>query len=147
MNIEKTLGTFFGIGYISFAPATIASFFALTIIYLLNINIIVLGGLAIVGFFLGAALAKRIEKDNDKDPHMFVFDEIAAIPITIIFLPRTIPFYIIAFILFRLFDVLKPYPINRLEKIKNGYGVMLDDTLSAIYTNILLQIAKAVLKI
>jgi phosphatidylglycerophosphatase A len=60
--------------------------------------------------------------------------------ITMLWLPRTILFIILGFLLFRFFDILKPPPIRLLERVKGGYGVVLDDVLAGVYSNIILQI-------
>ena len=66
--------------------------------------------------------------------------------ISMIFLPCKWEIYLVAFILFRLFDIFKPLYIRRMESIKNGWGVMLDDVLAGIYSNIILQIALLIIK-
>jgi phosphatidylglycerophosphatase A len=61
--------------------------------------------------------------------------------ITTLWIPRTVRFIIVGFFLFRFFDILKPFPIRRLEKrLKGGYGVVLDDVLAGVYANIALRL-------
>jgi phosphatidylglycerophosphatase A len=61
--------------------------------------------------------------------------------ITMLWVPKTILFVTIGFFLFRLFDILKPFPIRRLEKrLKGGYGVVLDDVMAGVYANIILHL-------
>jgi phosphatidylglycerophosphatase A len=66
--------------------------------------------------------------------------------ITMLWLPKTTLFIILGFFLFRLFDVVKPPPIRLLERVKEGYGVVLDDVLAGVYANIILQIVRLFVK-
>ncbi len=75
------------------------------------------------------------------DPSIVVIDEIVGIWITLLFLPKTIPVMIIGFLAFRVFDILKPQPARNLEKIPNGWGIMLDAVIAGIYANIVTQLA------
>jgi phosphatidylglycerophosphatase A len=74
------------------------------------------------------------------DPGPIVLDEVVGMLITLAFIPVGIPGALIGFILFRLFDVLKPFPAGRLEKLHGGFGVMADDAMAAIYANIALRL-------
>ena len=65
-------------------------------------------------------------------------DEIAGIIITLLFFPKTLLLYVSGFVLFRIFDIVKPYPCRKLEDVRGGYGIMLDDIAAAIYACILL---------
>lgn len=142
---ERIIGSILGVGYIPFAPATFSSFISTIVIYALNIAPITLVFVALFLFSLGTILARKVETPKTQDPPSFVLDEFAAMPIALLFLPRNIKFYALAFVLFRLFDIIKPYPIAKLERLKGGFGVMLDDTLAAVYTNILIHIGRAIL--
>jgi phosphatidylglycerophosphatase A len=124
-------------------------------------NPIVLGIMVVVGFFVGvwasarvaevvghrltrsAELSKQLFQHGDHvtaDPSIVVIDEIVGIWITLLFLPKTLP--VIGFLAFRLFDILKPQPARNLEKIPNGWGIMLDDVIAGIYANIATQAAR-----
>ncbi len=61
--------------------------------------------------------------------------------ITMLWVPKTALFILIGFFLFRFFDILKPPPIRRLERVKGGFGVVLDDVMAGVYANIILQIS------
>lgn len=76
-----------------------------------------------------------------KDHPSIVIDEIAGYLISLFLLPPTWGFVITGFILFRFFDIVKPWPLHGLQKVRGGLGVMLDDIGAGIYTNIALQIA------
>ena len=66
--------------------------------------------------------------------------------ITMLWLPKTTLFIVLGFFLFRFFDIVKPPPIRILERVKGGYGVVLDDVLAGIYANIILQIVHLIVK-
>ena len=97
-------------------------------------------GMFLVGIPLCARAAKRL---NKPDPGSIVWDEIAAFPI--VFLPLVflkIPLDLVTatagFVWFRLFDILKPWPISRLDKLHGGLGIMSDDQLAGVYAAIAL---------
>ncbi len=72
-----------------------------------------------------------------------MIDEMMGFLITMLWIPKTTRLVIIGFFLFRFFDILKPFPIRHLERrLKGGFGVVLDDVLAGIYSNIILQIIK-----
>jgi phosphatidylglycerophosphatase A len=79
------------------------------------------------------------------DPSIVVIDEIVGMWITLLFLPVSIPTVVVAFFAFRGFDIIKPPPARQLEKIPNGWGIMLDDVVAGIYANIATRIALVVL--
>jgi len=66
--------------------------------------------------------------------------------ITMLWLPKTVLFIVLGFFLFRFFDIVKPPPIRLLERVKGGYGVVLDDVLAGVYVNIVLQIVSLFIK-
>jgi phosphatidylglycerophosphatase A len=74
------------------------------------------------------------------DPGPIVLDEVVGMLITLAFIPVGITGALIGFVLFRIFDVLKPFPARRLEALHGGLGVMADDAMAAIYANIVLRI-------
>jgi phosphatidylglycerophosphatase A len=85
----------------------------------------------VVGIWASAAYAAAAGKP---DPSEVVIDEVAAIWLVLTFVPFTWIFWSLAFISFRFFDVLKPWPINMADaKLKGGFGIMFDDVIAAIY--------------
>lgn len=74
------------------------------------------------------------------DPGPIVLDEVVGMLITLAFIPVGITGALIGFFLFRLFDVLKPFPASTLEKLHGGLGVMADDAMAAIYANLVLRL-------
>lgn len=98
-------------------------------------------GLLTVGLLaLGTLAAQRVEPDWGKDSYRVVIDEVAGMWVSLLFVPITTPTLVVGLVLFRFFDITKPLYIRRMEKLPGGVGVMMDDVLAGVYTNILLQI-------
>ncbi len=145
-SLKKLITSFFFVGYIPLIPGTFASLVGLFIYILLvkNLYILFFAHLIIVvlGFFLTGSVARAF---NHRDPPQIVIDEvngmlISFIGLPILYLGRGGLILAIGFIVFRLFDIIKPYPINRLEQIKGSLGIMGDDIVAGIYTNLILRL-------
>lgn len=136
------MATGFGVGYSPIAPGTLGTLVAIPIYYLLSEIPFPLYEITLTGFFfLGVWISANAESYFGKrDDQRIVIDEIVGFFITMLWIPKTIHFVIVGFFLFRFFDILKPFPIRRLEKrIKGGFGVVLDDVLAGVYANIILH--------
>ena len=96
----------------------------------------------VVGIW-SANVAERLL--GGKDPGPVVIDEVLGILVTFAFLPVNALGAFVGFVLFRLFDVVKPYPAGRLEHLRGGSGVMLDDAMAGLYCNVVMRILVAVL--
>lgn len=147
--LKKLLVTGLFTGYIPFASGTFASLLGVFIYILLMKYPIILYPLIIILFIYGVKLSGWAEiYFREKDSRKIVIDEIVGFLITmanikIIYPVHGIKFYIaiiIGFLLFRFFDIFKPFYIKEVEKLKGGLGIMLDDILAAIYSNLLLII-------
>ena len=79
-----------------------------------------------------------------KDPGCIVIDEVAGMLIALSFMPADLKIIFLGFLIFRILDTLKPYPAGRLQHLRGSVGVMADDLIAGIYTNIVLQ---AILKL
>jgi len=128
------IATFFGIGRIPFAPGTWASLAALPFFWFLvprpPIHILTL----VLLFIVGIPLCTRAEKDmGETDPSSIVLDEVLGMGVALVGVPRETPYILMAFILFRLFDIWKPYPIRTIQKLPGGWGIMVDDLLAGLY--------------
>ncbi|MDR3694006.1 phosphatidylglycerophosphatase A [Mucilaginibacter sp.] len=88
---------------------------------------------------LGVWSSSIVEAIWGKDPSKVVIDEVAGMAIGLLFLPVNVKYLLCAFILFRFFDIVKPFYIRKMEEIPSGWGIMMDDVLAGIYTNLLLQ--------
>jgi phosphatidylglycerophosphatase A len=99
---------------------------------------------AVIAFLAGWWAAARVaEASGIFDPGFVVIDEIAAQLLVLAATPRDWRFYLAAFLLFRLFDIWKPFPVNWLDRtIKGGFGIMLDDVAAAIYVLVLIVIGR-----
>ncbi|MCI0591209.1 MAG: phosphatidylglycerophosphatase A [Gammaproteobacteria bacterium] len=128
-------------GYLSPVPATIGSFVGLLLYLPLAESPIVLQ-LALTGalFALGIWTSSRAEEImKTKDARPIVIDEIVGMWISVLFLPNEVTWLLAAFLLFRLFDVLKPFPAKQAQELAGGWGVMTDDVIAGLYTNALLN--------
>lgn len=132
-----------GLGFLPVAPGTFGTLLGV-FIYIANylyfgINLILL---SIITFFIGIYLCGKTSLDiNYHDHPGIVWDEVVGYLITMIFIPFNTVNIILGFLLFRFFDILKPWPIRQLdEKVIGGFGIMIDDVLAAIYANVSLNI-------
>ena len=83
---------------------------------------------------VGTWAAERAEPLlGGKDPGAIVVDEVAGMIVSVLLLPRTVPVLIVAFVLFRLFDVTKPFPARTSQRLRGGVGVMIDDVIAGLY--------------
>lgn len=78
------------------------------------------------------------------DPAPVILDEVVGMLITLAFIPVSVTGAIVGFLLFRLFDVVKPWPANRLEALHGGLGIMADDAMAAVYGNVALRLLVAI---
>ena len=92
-------------------------------------------------FFFSSWIAGQAENYwEKKDDRRIVVDEIMGFLVTMLWVPKSPLFIAGGFLLFRFFDVLKSFPIRRLERVKSGFGVVLDDVLAGVYANIILHL-------
>jgi len=86
-------------------------------------------------FFIGVWAASRIEKETKiEDNQIIVIDEIVGMLVTVALFEKHLIWLIVGFFLFRLFDIVKPFPANASEKLPHGWGVMIDDVVAGIYS-------------
>ena len=141
-SILKYIATLGFIGYIPFAPGTFGTISSFVVFILLKPSIptqIVILLFALPLGILSSHLAERLL--HEKDSSHIVIDEFCGYLISVLFLPFTFTNAVAAFFLFRFFDILKPFPIRKFETaLKGGYGIMADDIMAALYTNVILQI-------
>lgn len=144
-KISRTIATFFGVGYLSPAPGTWGSLAAMP----LGVMVLVLLGwqallaLSIFTFFIGIwASDHYARKSGKKDPSEVVIDEVAGQWLTLVFVQTVLWQVVAAFLLFRLFDITKPWLIRRLEKLPGGLGIMADDMLAGLIAGCLLVLLR-----
>ena len=93
---------------------------------------------------VGTWAAQEAERSlGGKDPGAIVIDEVAGMTLSVVALPPTPAVLIAGFVLFRVFDVVKPYPANALQRLPGGVGVMIDDLVAGLYALLLLVAARA----
>jgi phosphatidylglycerophosphatase A len=130
-------------GYFPVAPGTVGSAAGLAFYLVVwwSKSPIVEAGLIIGLFALGVWAGSTAEKYfGGIDPGPIVLDEVVGMLITLAFIPVDLTTALIGFVLFRIFDVVKPFPARRLEALHGGLGVMADDAMAAIYANIALRL-------
>jgi phosphatidylglycerophosphatase A len=137
------LATGFYSGYIPIAPGTFGTVVAVPLCYVLSV-LGPLEGIVFVGAFLGVAvwISGEAEKIfNKKDSGLIVIDEMAGFLVTLYGIPLTVTTLAAGFLLFRLMDIAKPFPIRRLETaLPGGWGVVGDDVLAGVYANVVLRV-------
>ncbi len=135
------LGTGLGSGYAPIAPGTAGSLVGLAFMYFFPLNNWYWLALTIFFFFVGVWASTIIEKEKGEDPPIVVIDEVVGQWVALLFLPvYSVKVFVLAFLLFRLFDVRKPPPIDQSQRLKAGYGIMIDDVIAGVYANIILQL-------
>ena len=129
-------------GYFPIAPGTVGSAAGL-VVYLLvwwTHSPAVEVALIVAVFAAGVWAATEAERYfGGIDPGPVVIDEVLGMLITLAFMPVGVATAIAGFVLFRIFDVIKPYPANRFERLHGGLGVMADDAMAAVYANLALR--------
>ncbi len=143
-KLNSFIATSGGIGYLPLAPGTWAAG-ALAILWFFVCQkfpdtIIWQVLLACLLFIGGVYFSGKLISDKEKDPSFVVIDEVAGMAVTLLFIPLAWQNFVVGFILFRFFDILKPLGIKKMEKMRKGWGIMLDDILAGIYSNIALHL-------
>ena len=134
------LASVFGAGYAPVASGTVGSFVTVVVIWLLPLTPLRIAVALVVVILVGIWAGSRVERVlGKKDPGVIVIDEVAGMLLSVILLPRTIPVLITAFLLFRLFDIWKPFPARESQALTGGVGVMVDDLIAGFYTLILIM--------
>ena len=136
------LATGFGAGFSPIVPGTAGTLLAIPIyLFLSRISSPVYEITLLAFFFLSVYVSEKAQQHwGKKDDRRIVIDEIMGFFITMLWAPSTLFTIISGFILFRIFDIVKPFPVRRLEDVKEGYGVVLDDVAAGIYANLLLRL-------
>ncbi len=136
------LATWFGAGLSPIAPGTVGSLAALPLAYLLSHYVGIVGlAVAIVAIFLIGTWAahKYSQRTASHDAGPIVIDEVVGQWLALLLVPADIVLYAIGFALFRLADIIKPWPISVVDRrVKGGIGVMLDDVLAGVLAAIIL---------
>ncbi len=146
-DIYTVLGSVLGVGFIPWMPGTFGTLVAALVYLSLSESWLTqLPQLAffalvlVILYFAGVFITGRAERKLGHDAGSIVLDEFIAYFICVLLLPKTILTAVYTFAVFRVFDIAKPQPIRLSQKLKGGWGVMTDDVLAAVFTNIFMQI-------
>jgi phosphatidylglycerophosphatase A len=131
-------------GYFPFAPGTVGSAVAVPLWFLLRwsgwrwAEPVAILALCLIGAW-SARLAER--ELGVEDPGIVVIDEVVGLLISVLWLPLTWQVALAGFVAFRVCDIVKPFPANRLERVPHGWGVMLDDVMAGVYAWLIVRAA------
>jgi phosphatidylglycerophosphatase A len=139
----RILASFFGLGYIPIAPGTAASL-VVALAYKFALSSLpwpILCSLFLLLLFLGVSASTSYAQESGRtDPGVIVVDEACGQLLVLLFVPPAWAPLLIAFVLFRFFDIVKPYPISKAEKLPAGWGIMADDLAAAAAAKVLLHL-------
>ena len=144
VTLATMLATGFGSGYSRWAPGTAGTAVGLALFWPIH-------GLAfpyqlaatVALFFLGVQAATIVERETGlKDPGIVVVDEIVGMWVTMLLVPWSPAWALGGFLLFRVFDVVKPFPARRAESLPRGWGIVCDDVFAGVYANLVLQLVR-----
>ena len=145
-RVAVFVATFGYVGYFPIAPGTAGSAAALLLYALVRwfgtpaAELVTIVAVLIVGVWAAHGTERAL---NRKDPGVVVIDEVLGMLMTLAFMPLSVWGVVAAFVLFRIFDVIKPFPAGRLEHLPGGFGIMADDAMAGVYGQILMRIGIA----
>ena len=135
MTLWRFVATFFYLGKLPIAPGTWGSFGALILWLFLPVTTSVHLSVILLLFVLGVYSSHKVAKYMQiHDPSEVVIDEAVGMGISLFMLPQSYGLYLLAFIVFRIFDILKPSFIYQVQIFPGGWGIMLDDVLAGLFT-------------
>jgi len=137
--LSNLISTFFYLGRLPIAPGTWGSLGALVVWSLIPESIVIRVGFLLIALIVGfIASENTLKQSDDPDPSYIVIDEVVGLWIALLFVPKTIFLFSLGFVLFRLFDILKPSFIYSIQFLKGSWGVMLDDMLAGLLVMLIL---------
>src|SRR5579871_1108595 len=143
ITLYRLISSCLGIGYIPKGSGTVAALFCSVCWYFIFRNednyvlqVLITVSITVIGIFS----AGKVEAGWGKDSSKVVIDEVAGMCVSLLIVPVQWKYIVTAFLLFRFFDIVKPLFIRRLEHLPGGFGVMADDLLAGIYSNLIMQI-------
>lgn len=141
------IATGIGVGYSPLAPGTAGSAMGwMLAFFVFKANVIFLLSFTITFFIVGVLSSNFLEKElNIVDPPIVVIDEIVGMWIGLFLLPLNLKYYLLAFILFRFFDIIKPFPIGSMQKLHGGWGIMLDDVTAGVYSFLTIHLLRGII--
>jgi len=151
MTVDKQIVTFFGVGYTPKAPGTAGALAGGVLFYLivfilnktgLNFYSIqwIMTLLTVVVLLVSVKAIKNLDGIWEHDSQKIVIDEVVGVWIAMLFIPSSWLNYLLAFVLFRFFDIAKPLFIRKIDNLKSSWSIMLDDVVAGVYANLVLQL-------
>lgn len=143
-RFARLVATVGGVGHAPVAPGTVASALTALALGVVSPSPLALVVMLLAVILVGTWAAQEAERSlGGKDPGAIVIDEVAGMALAVLTLPLTPAVLIAGFVLFRVFDIVKPYPANALQRLPGGVGVMIDDLVAGLYALLLLVVARA----
>lgn len=139
---DKFFGSGFFTGYIPFASGTFGSLAASIIYFIIpgSENLLILSVMIFIFFLYGVYVSYKFEKVYGNDPAECTIDEVVGTWIALLNLPKSFLLVVISFFIWRALDIIKPFPARKSESLPGGWGIMVDDVISAFYTFLIMQI-------
>lgn len=145
-RLALLIATVFGAGYSPIAPGTAGSAVAVLILWLVPFSrgglVLFLVAVVVVGTWAADVAERHL---GGKDPGAIVIDEVAGMTLSVVAFPLTPGVLLVGFVLFRIFDVLKPPPARESQRFRGGIGVMIDDVIAGLYALAILAVIRVVL--
>jgi phosphatidylglycerophosphatase A len=145
-RLALLIATAFGAGYSPIAPGTAGSAVAVLILWLVPFSrgglVLFLVAVVVIGTWAADVAERRL---GGKDPGAIVIDEVAGMTLSVVAFPLTPGVLLAGFVLFRIFDVVKPPPARESQRFRGGVGVMIDDVIAGLYALAVLAVSRAVL--
>lgn len=140
-KIAEVVATVFYVGYVPVVPATFGAGFGVLAYWFLvprsvGVELVVMLALIPVAILTSG----KAEEGYGRDARCIVVDEVAGMFVSLYLLPRDPLVFLVAFFAFRVFDVLKPFPSGRLQKLRGGWGVVADDVFAGLYANVFIRL-------
>jgi phosphatidylglycerophosphatase A len=143
-RVAVAIATLGGVGWAPVAPGTVASALTIVALWLLALSPVALVAVLIGVTLIGGWAAHHAERAlGRKDPGAIVIDEVAGMTLSVLFVPLTVPVAVLAFALFRVFDVVKPSPARQAQALPGGAGVMVDDLIAGLYALVVVVALRA----
>lgn len=142
LSLVKIIGTFMYTGFFPFAPATFASaIFAAIYLWVPGGHWLANPWVALCTLVVSVPVSTRLERVYGHDPGCVVIDEVVGMQVVLVGASGVgVAGVAVAFFLFRLFDIVKPYPANRAQALPTGWGIVIDDVVAGIYTRVALVV-------
>lgn len=144
-DLSKTIGTFFYTGFFPIAPATFATLvFILAYAWIPGGEVLAHPLVLLATLVVSVPVATQVEKQYGTDAGCIVIDEVVGTQIALTLAKPTALGLLAAFLLFRFYDIAKPFPAGRSQRLPRGYGVVADDVIAGIYTRVTLIVLSLV---